>query len=142
MSLYIGSDHAGFEMKEALKVWINKEFPTEVIEDKGCETLDSCDYADYAHAVAENVTGDSRGILLCGSANGVSIAANKHAGVRAALCWTEEIAVLARQHNDANILSIPARFVSFEVAQAMVRAFLNTPFEGGRHAKRVEKIDL
>jgi ribose 5-phosphate isomerase B len=142
MSLYIGSDHAGFEMKEALKVWINKEFPTEVIEDKGCETLDSCDYADYAHAVAENVTGDSRGILLCGSANGVSIAANKHAGVRAALCWTEEIAVLARQHNDANILSIPARFVTFEVAQAMVRAFLNTPFEGGRHAKRVEKIDL
>jgi len=142
MSLYIGSDHAGFEMKEALKVWINKEFPTEVIEDKGCETLDSCDYADYAHAVAENVTGDSRGILLCGSANGVSIAANKHAGVRAALCWTEEIAVLARQHNDANILSIPARFVTIEVAQAMVRAFLNTPFEGGRHAKRVEKIDL
>ena len=142
MSLYIGSDHAGFEMKEALKVWINKEFPTEVIEDKGCETLDSCDYADYAHAVAENVTGDSRGILLCGSANGVSIAANKHAGVRAALCWTEEIAVLARQHNDANILSIPARFVTFEVAQAMVRAFLNTPFEGGRHAKRVEKMDL
>ena len=142
MSLYIGSDHAGFEMKEALKVWINKEFPTEVIEEKGCETLDSCDYADYAHAVAENVTGDSRGILLCGSANGVSIAANKHAGVRAALCWTEEIAVLARQHNDANILSIPARFVTFEVAQAMVRAFLNTPFEGGRHAKRVEKIDL
>jgi ribose 5-phosphate isomerase B len=129
-------------MKEALKVWINKEFPTEVIEDKGCETLDSCDYADYAHAVAENVTGDSRGILLCGSANGVSIAANKHAGVRAALCWTEEIAVLARQHNDANILSIPARFVTLEVAQAMVRAFLNTPFEGGRHAKRVEKIDL
>ena len=142
MSLYIGSDHAGFEMKEALKVWINKEFPTEVIEDKGCETLDSCDYADYAHAVAENVTGNSRGILLCGSANGVSIAANKHAGVRAALCWTEEIAVLARQHNDANILSIPARFVTFEVAQAMVRAFLNTPFEGGRHAKSVEKIDL
>ena len=142
MSLYIGSDHAGFEMKEALKVWISKEFPTEVIEDKGCETLDSCDYADYAHAVAENVTGDSRGILLCGSANGVSIAANKHAGVRAALCWTEEIAVLARQHNDANILSIPARFVTLEVAQAMVRAFLNTPFEGGRHAKRVEKIDL
>jgi ribose 5-phosphate isomerase B len=80
--------------------------------------------------------------LLCGSANGVSIAANKHAGVRAALCWTEEIAVLARQHNDANILSIPARFVTFEVAQAMVKAFFNTPFEGGRHAKRVEKIDL
>jgi ribose 5-phosphate isomerase B len=80
--------------------------------------------------------------LLCGSANGVSIAANKHAGVRAALCWTEEIATLARQHNDANILSIPARFVTMEVAQAMVGAFLNTPFEGGRHAKRVEKIDL
>jgi ribose 5-phosphate isomerase B len=129
-------------MKEALKEWMVSEFPSVQIEDKGCPTADSCDYADYAHAVAESVNNDSRGILLCGSANGVSIAANKHAGVRAALCWTEEIAVLARQHNDANILSIPARFVTFEVAQAMVKAFLNTPFEGGRHAKRVEKIDL
>jgi len=142
MKLYLGSDHAGFEMKEALKVWMLTEFPSIQIEDKGCSTTDSCDYADYAHAVAENINNDSRGMLLCGSANGVSIAANKHAGVRAALCWTEEIAVLARQHNDANILSIPARFVTFEVAQAMVKAFLNTPFEGGRHAKRVEKIDL
>lgn len=142
MKLYIGSDHAGFEMKETLKTWMNTEFPSIQIEDKGCKSADSCDYADYAHAVAENVTGDSRGILLCGSANGVSIAANKHAGVRAALCWTEEIATLARQHNDANILSIPARFVSLDVAKAMVSAFLNTPFEGGRHAKRVEKIDL
>jgi ribose 5-phosphate isomerase B len=142
MKLYIGSDHAGFEMKETLKTWMNAEFPSIQIEDKGCESAESCDYADYAHVVAENVTGDSRGILLCGSANGVSIAANKHAGVRAALCWTEEIATLARQHNDANILSIPARFVSLDVAKAMVSAFLNTPFEGGRHAKRVEKIDL
>ena len=142
MKLYLGSDHAGFEMKEALKVWMLTEFPSIQIEDKGCSTTDSCDYADYAHAVAENINNDSRGMLLCGSANGVSIAANKHAGVRAALCWTEEIAVLARQHNDANILSIPARFVTFEVAQAMVKAFFNTPFEGGRHAKRVEKIDL
>ncbi len=142
MKLYIGSDHAGFEMKETLKIWMNTEFPSIQIEDKGCESADSCDYADYAHAVAENVTGDSRGILLCGSANGVSIAANKHAGVRAALCWTEEIATLARQHNDANILSIPARFVSLDVAKAMVTTFFNTPFEGGRHAKRVEKIDL
>jgi len=142
MKLYIGSDHAGFEMKETLKDWMVKEFPSIQIEDKGCPTADSCDYADYAHTVAESVDNDSSGILLCGSANGVSIAANKHAGVRAALCWTEEIAVLARQHNDANILSIPARFVTIEVAKAMVRAFLNTPFEGGRHAKRVEKIDL
>jgi ribose 5-phosphate isomerase B len=142
MKLYIGSDHAGFEMKETLKDWMVKEFPSLQIEDKGCATAESCDYADYAHAVAESVNNDSRGILLCGSANGVSIAANKHAGVRAALCWTEEIATLARQHNDANILSIPARFVSLEVAEAMVRTFLNTPFEGGRHAKRVEKIEL
>ena len=142
MKLYIGSDHAGFEMKEALKEWMATEFPFVQIEDKGCPSADSCDYADYAHTVAESVNNDSRGILLCGSANGVSIAANKHAGVRAALCWTEEIAVLARQHNDANILSIPARYITIEVAQAMVRAFLNTPFEGGRHAKRVEKIDL
>ena len=142
MKLYIGSDHAGFEMKEALKQWISAEFPSITTEDKGCSSAESCDYADYAHAVAVSVNNDSRGILLCGSANGVSIAANKHAGVRAALCWTEEIATLARQHNDANILSIPARFVTMEVAKAMVRAFLNTPFEGGRHAKRVEKIDL
>jgi ribose 5-phosphate isomerase B len=129
-------------MKETLKDWMVKEFPSLQIEDKGCATAESCDYADYAHAVAESINNDSCGILLCGSANGVSIAANKHAGVRAALCWTEEIATLARQHNDANILSIPARFVSLEVAEAMVRTFLNTPFEGGRHAKRVEKIDL
>jgi len=142
MKLYIGSDHAGFEMKETLKDWMVKEFPSIQIEDKGCATTESCDYADYAHAVAESINNDSRGILLCGSANGVSIAANKHAGVRAALCWTEEIATLARQHNDANILSIPARFVSLEVAEAMVRTFLETPFEGGRHAKRIEKIDL
>ena len=142
MKLYIGSDHAGFDMKEALKTWVNAEFPAIQIEDKGCNSLDSCDYADYAHAVAESINNDSRGILLCGSANGVSIAANKHAGVRAALCWTEEIATLARQHNDANILSIPARFVSLEVAKAMVSTFFNTPFEGGRHARRVEKIDL
>ena len=142
MKLYIGSDHAGFDMKEALKTWMNTEFPEIQIEDKGCKSADSCDYTDYAHAVAESVNNDSRGILLCGSANGVSIAANKHAGVRAALCWTEEIATLARQHNDANILSIPARFVSLDVAKAMARAFFNTPFEGGRHSKRVEKIDL
>ena len=142
MKLYIGSDHAGFEMKEVLKEWMVSEFPAIQIDDKGCSSADSCDYADYAHSVAESVNNDSRGILLCGSANGVSIAANKHAGVRAALCWTEEIATLARQHNDANILSIPARFVTPEVAKAMVRVFLNTPFEGGRHAKRVEKIDL
>ena len=142
MKLYIGSDHAGFEMKEALKTWMNTEFQGVQIEDKGCNSMESCDYADYAHAVAESVKDDSRGILLCGSANGVSIAANKHTGVRAALCWTEEIATLARLHNDANILSIPARFVTIEVAEAMVRVFLDTPFEGGRHATRVEKIDL
>ena len=142
MKLYIGSDHAGFEMKEALKVWLSQNYTSIEVEDKGCDSEESCDYGDYAHAVANSVNSDSRGILLCGSANGVSIAANKHSGVRAALCWTEEIATLARQHNDANILSIPARFVSLDVAKAMVATFLNTPFEGGRHAKRVEKIDL
>jgi ribose 5-phosphate isomerase B len=140
MKLYIGSDHAGFEMKETLKTWMNTEFPSIQIEDKGCESADSCDYADYAHAVAENVTGDSRGILLCGSANGVSIAANKHAGVRAALCWTEEIATLARQHNDANIICLPARFISSEEAFEITNIFLQTEFEGGRHQRRVEKI--
>jgi ribose 5-phosphate isomerase B len=142
MKIFIGCDHAGFEMKEELKKYlIDSNYE---VEDKGTYSLDSVDYPDFAHAVATGVetTDGSLGVLLCGSANGVCIAANKHQSIRAALCWLPEIASLARQHNDANILSIPARFVTLEVAQAMVRAFLNTPFEGGRHAKRVEKIDL
>ncbi len=142
VEVYIGSDHAGYSMKEELKNWMKSNFPTFSISDQGCESGESCDYADYAHAVARNIKNDSRGILLCGSANGVSIAANKHHGVRAALCWNEEITKLAREHNDANILSIPARYVTIDQAKEMVRIFFETPFEGGRHARRVEKIDI
>lgn len=136
----IGSDHAGYDMKQhivaALKAWGYD------VKDHGTNSSDSVDYPDFAHPVSLDVM-EGRcdwGIVLCGSANGVSMSANKHAGIRCALCWNEEIAELARQHNDANVLAIPARFVSEETALAMVQAFLNTAFEGGRHQRRVEKI--
>ena len=112
------------------------------INDCGTNSLDSCDYPDYAHKVADEVENKQVdfGILICGSGNGISMAANKHKGIRAALCWKREIAMLARQHNDANILSLPARFIDEAEAKACVDVFLNTSFEGGRHQKRVEKI--
>ncbi len=139
MKIIIGSDHAGFAMKEQLKVWLTEQNHSCI--DEGCFSDASVDYPDYAHAVAQKVESeDSLGILLCGSANGVCITANKHAGIRAALCWTAEISVLARQHNDANIVCIPARFITLEVAKDIVTAFLNTSFEGGRHQNRVNKI--
>ena len=140
MKIIIGSDHAGFEMKEALKHWLHNQ--SVILEDVGCHSDQSVDYPDYAHAVAQKVESeDSVGILLCGSANGVCIAANKHKGIRAALCWNREIAVLARQHNDANIVCIPARFTTPEQAQEITTTFINTTFEGGRHATRVNKIN-
>lgn len=138
MKIAIGSDHAGYELKEYLKENI------EGIEfvDLGTKSEESCDYPDYAHPVAEKVETKSVefGILICGSGNGISMAANKHKGIRAALCWNKEIAELARQHNDANIVSLPARYVSKEEALEIVKKFLNTPFEGGRHQRRVDKI--
>jgi ribose 5-phosphate isomerase B len=136
----IGADHAGFEYKQQLVAWL-KEKGLQV-QDFGTNSLDSVDYPDFAHPVAKAVeTGAaSAGILVCGSANGVAITANKHAGVRAAIAWTEELASLARQHNAANVLCIPARFVSFETAVKMTGLFLETPFEGGRHENRVNKI--
>lgn len=142
LKIVIGADHAGFEMKEDLKKW----FPAEHgdLVDKGTYSMDSVDYPDFAHAVAkeiENYTADF-GILLCGSANGVAITANKHPHVRAAICWMNEIASLARKHNDANIICIPARFVSPDEAKNMIQTFLNTSFESGRHERRKEKIDL
>jgi len=136
----IGSDHAGFELKEIIKEYLaSKNFQ---VEDKGCYSLDSVDYPDFAHPTAEAVEKEevSFGILICGSANGVSMAANKHQGVRAAIAWLPEIAALAKQHNNANILSLPARFISVEMAKEIVDAYINTNFEGGRHAKRVDKI--
>jgi ribose 5-phosphate isomerase B len=140
MKIAIGCDHAGFELKEFIKNYLtSKGF--ELI-DCGAYSLDSVDYPDFAHAVAKRVeTGESVfGILICGSGNGISMAANKHAGIRAALCWKKEIAALARQHNDANILSMPARFISAEEAMEITDTFFSTEFEGGRHANRVNKI--
>jgi ribose 5-phosphate isomerase B len=140
MHIHIGSDHAGFPMKEQLAAELRSQGHT--ITDHGTFSADSTDYPDYAHAVARAVETDVQtlGILLCGSANGVAITANKHAGIRAALCWTSEIAGLARQHNNANVLCIPARFVEPVLAFEMANTFLNTPFEGGRHQTRVDKI--
>ena len=140
MKIIIGSDHAGFSMKEELKTWLNTQGHT--CDDKGCHSTESVDYPDYAHATALAVIENkSRAVLICGSANGVCMSANKHKGVRAALCWMKEIAVLARQHNDANIVCIPARYLTHEQAAEIVDAFISTQFEGGRHANRVNKID-
>lgn len=140
MIIPIGSDHAGFETKQLLITYLTS-LGYEV-KDYGCYSDQSIDYPDYAHPVAKHLETNpgSLGILLCGSGNGISMTANKHQGVRCALCWTPEIAELARLHNDANIISLPARFISVEEAKAMVNIFLNTEFEGGRHATRVAKI--
>ncbi|MFN9595935.1 MAG: ribose 5-phosphate isomerase B [Bacteroidota bacterium] len=140
----IGSDHAGFQLKEDLKNRLLQISPEFIIHDKGCFSDQSVDYPDYAHEVAKSVSlGDVQlGILICGSGNGVCMCANKHLNVRAALCWTKEIASLARQHNNANIICIPARFVSTDEAFAMVETFLKTTFEGGRHERRTEKIEI
>jgi ribose 5-phosphate isomerase B len=136
----IGADHAGFEYKEILK----KEFAANNISfiDLGTHDTSSVDYPDFAHPVAESVEQGNAafGILICGSANGVAITANKHQGIRAAICWGVELAALARQHNDANIICIPARFVDETTAVSMVNTFKSTPFEGGRHQNRVNKI--
>ncbi len=139
--LSIGCDHAGFPYKAAVLELLDS-LNIEVA-DKGTNSLDSVDYPDFVHPVAISITsGDADfGILMCGSGNGVSMTANKHQGIRAALCWTPELAALARQHNDANILSIPVRFVSEEVALEMVKTFIQTEFEGGRHQRRVNKIN-
>ncbi|RYD53557.1 MAG: ribose 5-phosphate isomerase B [Sphingobacteriales bacterium] len=141
-TLAIGSDHAGYDVKELLKKALSETGWT--VDDKGTFSTESTDYPDYAHEVGKAVeTGAARlGILVCGSGNGVCITANKHHGVRAALAWTPEIAELARQHNDANVVCIPARFVSEADAQAIADTFLKTAFEGGRHSRRVEKIEV
>ena len=136
--LHIGSDHAGFALKQHLIEQLGASYD---IVDHGPVSEDSVDYPDYAHPVARAVQDEGvLGILICGSANGVAMTANKYAGIRAAICWKTEIAALARQHNDANVLCIPARFVSEEEAKQITQTFLNTSFEGGRHANRVNKI--
>lgn len=139
MKLAIGSDHAGFAYKAEIIKFLTTKYQ---LIDFGTNSENSADYADFAHKVAESVENEDVevGILLCGSANGVAMTANKHQKIRAALCWTSEITSLARQHNDANILCIPARFVSLEQAKAMITTFLETSFEGGRHLNRINKI--
>lgn len=140
MKIAIGNDHAGTDYKNAVVQYLESQ--GHEVTNFGTNTNDSVDYPDFVHPVAEAVSNASvdLGVLICGSGNGVSMTANKHQKVRAALCWTKEITALARQHNDANILSIPARFTSEPQAVAMVETFLNTPFEGGRHQGRVDKI--
>jgi len=139
--LPIASDHGGYEMKEFLREKLLAS-GYEVV-DFGTDSLESVDYPDKIHPLAEAISADKYplGIILCGSGNGAQLAANKHAGVRAALCWNIELARLARAHNNANILSLPGRFIAFELAWEMVQVFLKTKFEGGRHQQRVQKIE-
>jgi ribose 5-phosphate isomerase B len=136
----IGSDHGGFELKEFLKNELEKQGYTLI--DYGCFSIESVDYPDVVHPLAEAVSNGKfeKAIIICGSGNGIQMAANKHRNVRAALCWDIEQTRLTRLHNDANILSLPGRFINFVLAYQMVEVFLNTEFEGGRHKKRVEKI--
>lgn len=140
MKISIGNDHAGPEYKKAIVAFL-EEKGYEVIN-HGTDTPNSVDYPDFGHPVAEDVESGNVnfGIIICGSGNGIAMSANKHQGIRAAVCWTKEISALSRQHNNANIISIPARFTSIHQAVEMVETFLTTEFEGGRHALRVNKI--
>lgn len=140
MKVSIGNDHAGTEYKLAI-VGLLKSMGVEVVN-HGTDGTDSVDYPDFIHPVANDVATEEVdfGIIVCGSGNGASMTANKHQKVRSALCWTKEIVQLAREHNDANILSLPARFIALPQALEMVKIFFNTKFEGGRHERRVEKI--
>lgn len=140
MKIAIGNDHAGTEYKNTILKYLQSE-GYEVIN-YGTDTEESVDYPDFVHPVADDVENQKVdfGIIICGSGNGANMTANKHQKVRSALCWTKEITALAREHNDANVLSIPARFTSEPQALEMVKIFLSTKFEGGRHQRRVEKI--
>ena len=140
MIISIGNDHAGVDLKNQIVKHLNKKgFTT---NDKGTNTNKSVDYPDFIHPVSKEIEGKkaNMGIIICGSGNGAAMTANKRKNIRAALCWNKEISKLARQHNDANVLSIPSRFVSYNEAIDIVDAFINTEFEGGRHQRRIEKI--
>lgn len=140
MHLIIGSDHAGFPLKEQLKVHLQGQGHT--VDDVGCHSTDSCDYPDFGYAVGNKVAaGEGTGIVVCGSGIGISIAANKVPGVRAALCHDEETARLARTHNDANVLALGARLLAPDLALRMAETFLATPFAGARHQRRVDKLN-
>lgn len=141
MKISIGNDHAGPDYKKAIVTFLEKN--GHQVINHGTDTFDSVDYPDFGHKVAQDVETEtvSFGIVICGSGNGINMTVNKHQGIRSALCWTKEIAELARQHNDANIISIPARYTSISQAVEIVATFLSTSFEGGRHAIRVNKIN-
>lgn len=141
MRIYIGSDHAGFDLKDAVIKRYGEKFE---FRDMGTFSNESVDYPDFAHKVADSVLNDSEsvGILICGTGNGMAITANKHAGIRAALCWSPEISALAKQHNNANILVLPARFIKTEYAFEIIDSYFNATFEGGRHQNRINKIDI
>lgn len=138
----LASDHAGFELKEFAKEWLAKKgYP---YKDFGTHSTDSCDYADFAHPLALAVEAGecALGVAVCGSGEGISMTLNKHQGIRAALCWLPEISHLARQHNDANVLVMPGRFIDTAMAEQIMDEFFRTDFEGGRHQKRIEKIPV
>ena len=141
MKIAIGNDHAGVLVKEKIKEHLTKK--GHIVINKGYDGKESVDYPDYIHPVSLEVKEKKAqiGIIICGSGNGAAMTANKHKGVRAAICWSEEIAELARQHNDANIISIPSRFLSEEETISIVEAFIKTDFDGGRHKRRIDKID-
>jgi ribose 5-phosphate isomerase B len=141
MNISIGADHAGFQLKEKVKKYLVEK--GHQVKDFGCYSEERADYPDFAHAVSLSVSGRETelGILVCGSGNGISMAANKHKGIRSAVCWMMEIAQLARQHNDANVMALPARFITEEEACRCADAFLAAKFEGGRHAGRVDKLN-
>jgi ribose 5-phosphate isomerase B len=142
MNLAIACDHAGYEMKEKLISYLQEK--GHKISDLGSFTDKAVDYPEFGHKIARHVAGKKSdfGISLCGSGNGISMTANKHPLIRSALCWNEEIAELARRHNNANICSLPARFITFEQAVKIVEVFLNSPFDGGRHLRRIDKIPI
>lgn len=140
MKIILANDHAGFNYKEAVLRWLKEKGFS--VFDQGCYSTESCDYPDFIHPAASKLESNQFdfGIFFCGSANGVAITANKHRSIRAAICWNIELASLARKHNNANALCIPCRFVDLDLAVKMVDTFLLTPFEGGRHQNRVDKI--
>ena len=141
MNILVSNDHAGVELKNAVKKFLEEK--GYAVENLGDNSGKSVDYPDIIHPLAKEISknNDKKGIIMCGTGNGVSMVANKYEGVRAGLCWSKEIAELIRKHNDANVLSMPARFISTKEALEIVEVFLNTDFEGGRHERRVEKID-
>jgi ribose 5-phosphate isomerase B len=142
MKIAIGNDHAGYEIKRIIKDWLEEQGYDFV--DYGTDSPEPADYPDIVHPLASAVDKGEidMGVLICGSGQGASITANKHQGIRATLCWRPEIAVLARSHNDANILCLPGRFIEGDAAIEVLRVFLDTPFDGGRHKRRIEKVPL